>query len=350
MPLVSRIRPRIYACLSVAAISAALGAGYSYAGDGRPLYGAVAGLIIGASLVSFELFLVQAPAGAWLRRLPMLVFIAITTLAWALLVLLSVFVIAPWVLGVTIYPDDLHMGELRRDITFAFAIAMLTGFMLRIESLVGGRVLLNFLIGHYNRPQREYRVFMVLDLTGSTRLSETLGDVRVQELIGQFFFDIARPIADHGGETYRYIGDEVVVSWPMKMAVKDGRCVQCVFDIKDLVAERADAYREEFGVVPEFRVGLHGGPVVVSEVGDDRRAIVYFGETFSISEALQGACKQVRHPFLISADLLDRLKLGDDVQRERFPSIELFPDGTTMDVYALSRAAGEGAPQGVPAR
>ena len=42
-------------------------------------------------------------------------------------------------------------------------------------------------------------------------LSEQLGDVRVQSLISRFFFDIAWPIADHGGEVHRYIGDEVVV-------------------------------------------------------------------------------------------------------------------------------------------
>ncbi len=75
--------------------------------------------------------------------------------------------------------------------------------------MVGGRVLFNFLLGRYNRPLREERVFMFLDLAGSTPLAEKMGDLAIHSLIGRFFFDIARPIAEHQGETHRYIGDEV---------------------------------------------------------------------------------------------------------------------------------------------
>ena len=105
--------------------------------------------------------------------------------------------------------------------------------------------------------------------------------MKIQALIGRFFFDIARPIAERGGETYRYIGDEVVVSWPMAKAVKNAQCVQCVFDVQELLDKHSEEYRRLYGVVPRFRVGMHGGSVVVAEVGDSRRAIVYYGETVS---------------------------------------------------------------------
>jgi class 3 adenylate cyclase len=39
--------------------------------------------------------------------------------------------------------------------------------------------------------------------------------VRVHDLITRFFFDIDRPIADHDGEVHAYVGDEVIVTWPL---------------------------------------------------------------------------------------------------------------------------------------
>ena len=49
---------------------------------------------------------------------------------------------------------------------------------------------------------------MFLDLTGSTSLAEALGEVRMQDLLMRFFFDIDEPIVAHGGEVHAYVGDE----------------------------------------------------------------------------------------------------------------------------------------------
>ena len=330
---------KIIACLCVAAATAALGAGYSVVADGLPRYGALAGLLIGFLLGAFELFYVQTVAGAWLRRLPMLLFIAISTLIWALLIAFSIYIAAPFLLDIDIFPLDID----RRDVngfSFAFSLAFLLTFFLRVQSLIGGRVLFNFLFGRYHKPTREERVFMFLDIADSTPMSEQFGDVKIQALIGRFFFDIAGPIAEHGGETYRYIGDEVVVSWPMAKALKGARCVRCVFEIQDLLDAHSEEYQRLFGVVPRFRVGMHGGPVVIGEVGDSRRAIVYYGETVSRAVALQGACKRIGQDFLVSADLMDKLGVGKEIPSRFLGPLELFPDGTTVDAYALSREPG----------
>ncbi len=329
----------IIACLCVAAATAALGAGYSIVADGIPRYGALAGLLIGFLLAAFELFFVQTPAGAWLRRLPLLLFIVIATLIWALLIGFSIYVAAPYLLDIEILPLEIDSRDLN-GLAFAFSLAFLSTFFLRIQSLIGSRVLFNFFIGRYHKPIREERVFMFLDIADSTRMSEQFGDVKIQALIGRFFFDIARPIAEHGGETYRYIGDEVVVSWPMAKAVKDARCVRCVFDVQELLDAHREEYQRLFGVVPRFRVGMHGGPVVIGEVGDSRRGIVYFGETVSCAVALQGACKRVERDFLISAELMNKLQTDKEFSSSFLGPLELFPDGTTVDAYALSRERG----------
>ena len=336
MAISPRNAKKLIACLGVAAVTAALGAGYATVAGGLPRFGATAGLLIGLLLATFELFFVQTPAGVWLRRLPLIAFIAVATLIWALLIGFSIYAATPYLLDIEIFPMTIGSREVR-GLAFAFGLAFLSTFFLRIESLIGGRVLFNFLIGRYHKPSREQRVFMFLDIADSTRLSEQFGDVKIQALIGRFFFDIARPIAEHGGETYRYIGDEVVVSWPMAKALEDARCVRCVFDVQNLLDARHDEYRRLFGVVPRFRVGMHGGPVVIGEVGDSRRAIVYFGETVSRAVALQGACKRLGQDFLVSADLMEKLPMDKEIARRFLGSLELFPGAATIDAYALTR-------------
>jgi adenylate cyclase len=336
MAISPRNLKKITACVGIAAATAALGAGYSIAAGGQPLFGSVAGLLIGLFLAAFELFFVQTPAGAWLRRLPLVLFIIVAVLVWSLLIGFSIYIATPRLLGIDVSLHELDARDVNALI-FAFGLAFLSMFYLRVRSLIGGRVLFNFFIGRYHKPAHDERVFMFLDIADSTRLSEQFGDVKIQALIGRFFFDIARPIAERGGETYRYIGDEVVVSWPMAKAVKDAQCVRCVFDVQDLLASHAEEYQRLFGVVPRFRVGMHGGPVTIGEVGDSRRAIVYFGETVSRAVALQGACKRVGHDFLVSADLMEKLPMDEEFSSSLLPSLELFPDGTTMDAYALSR-------------
>jgi len=330
---------KLIVCVGVAGVTAALGGGYSVASGGLPLYGVVAGLLIGLMLAAFELYFVQTTAGAWMRRLPLIPFILVALVIWSLLIGFSVYIATPYLLRIDIFPYEFNARD-AHALIFALGLAFLSTFFLRVRSLIGGRVLFNFVIGRYHKPAHDERVFMFLDIADSTRLSEEFGDVKIQALIGRFFFDIAGPIAERGGETYRYIGDEVVVSWPMAKALHNAQCVRCVFDVQDLLAARSEEYRRLFGVVPRFRVGMHGGPVTIGEVGDSRRAIVYFGETVSRAVALQGACKRVGHDFLVSAHLMDKLTIGGEVTSNYLPDLELFPDGATIDAYALSRAGG----------
>jgi len=92
-----------------------------------------------------------------------------------------------------------------------------------LTRLIGGRVLFNVMIGRYRRPIREERILLFLDLAGSTTLAEKMGEVRVQDLLTRFFYDIDEAITAHGGEVHAYVGDEVIVTWPVTGGRRDRR-------------------------------------------------------------------------------------------------------------------------------
>jgi adenylate cyclase len=59
---------------------------------------------------------------------------------------------------------------------------------------------------------------MFLDWAGSTSVTEAMGEVRKQEPLTRFFFDIDEPIVAHGSEVHAYVGDGVIVTWPLAVS------------------------------------------------------------------------------------------------------------------------------------
>jgi adenylate cyclase len=53
----------------------------------------------------------------------------------------------------------------------------------------------------------------------------------------------------------------------------------------------ADTYQRAFGVAPAFRVGIHGGDVIVSEQGDARRSIGIYGGAINIAARMEEAAR-----------------------------------------------------------
>ena len=90
-------------------------------------------------------------------------------------------------------------------------------------------------------------------------LAERLGSARYFELLRRFVDDLTDPIVASRGEIYQYAGDEVVVTWPLAEGVRAANCVRCFFLSRDAVAREAERYTRDFGTVPRFRAGLHGG-------------------------------------------------------------------------------------------
>jgi adenylate cyclase len=222
-------------------------------------------------------------------------------------------------------------------VAFGFFASLLVLSTFELTRLVGSRVLFNVALGRYRSPVREARVLMFLDLAGSTSLAESMGELRVQNLLTRFFFDIDAAIVAHGGEVHAYVGDEVIVTWPLDEGMSGGRCIDCFFAIADSIAEKADSYRQEFGIVPSFRAGLHAGHVVTSECGSSRRQLAYFGDTVNVTARLQEHCKEVGRNLLVSADLLHLMKLKPAFAVEPLGEARLRGRAAAIEVFAVER-------------
>ncbi|MGF1639755.1 MAG: adenylate/guanylate cyclase domain-containing protein [Rhodospirillales bacterium] len=312
-----------------------LGAVYgAESGLAMPLHGAQYGAVIGATLGLFQVMFAASAASASFRRAPFALALLARTAA-AAAIILAALIFCRMTLGPGPFHSSALALELIRDAGVAAAIFAAISFVVMMQRFIGGRVLLNFVIGRYHRPVREDRVFLFLDLADSTALSQHLGDIGVHALISEVFFDIDAVILEHGGEVYRYIGDEIVVTWFLADCRDDGRCLNCYQSIQALIARRADIYRSRFGVVPVFRAGMHGGPVVVGECGDSKREIAYFGDTINTAARLCGACKTFGASLLVSGDLLSRIAAPANLSLQRLGEIVLTGRDEATTVYGI---------------
>ncbi len=202
-----------------------------------------------------------------------------------------------------------------------------------ISEHMGPHVLTNFVTGRYHTPKEERRVFLFSDMKSSTRIAERLGHARYFLLLRAYYDALADAIVDHGGEVYQYIGDEIVVSWPEEVGLRDANCIRCVLQMKRDLQQKADWFEEHFGVVPDFKAGLQVGAVTTGEIGALKREIVFTGDVLNQTARIQGLCNAHGVDVLVGDELRAHLdakdgwtlrSLGEQVLRGKGLPVELF--------------------------
>lgn len=281
---------------------------------------------------------------AALRRLPLLAEVLVRSL-----VMTVVIVIVGLSLQIALYAESLQLHWLTVHwfkttlpwiVAIGLTISLMVGVVTETARLIGGPMLASIVLGTYHRPVREHLIVMFLDLADSTSLAEKLGELRVHNLITRFFFDIDEPINDHGGSVLSYVGDEVIVTWPVTDdPARNARCLACFFAIDTKIAGLSAEYKEEFETVPRFRAGLHSGPVIVSECGGFKRQLAYFGDTMNVSARLCEYCKVCVCNLIVSGDVLSRVTIPQNLQVSVGRSIALRGRNSLLEVHEAHQIA-----------
>ena len=187
-------------------------------------------------------------------------------------------------------------------------VLLVTLIVLQINDKYGPGVFRSFLLGRYFQPKREERIFMFLDLRSSTTIAEILGEERYFNFIKNVFKDATPAILETKGEIYQYVGDEIIVSWQIKKGLKNANCVRCFFKIQAAFKRLENEYKNNYtGTMPEFKAGLHYGPVMAGEIGVVKRDIAFSGDVLNTTARIQSKCNELGVNILLSKNLLDKL-------------------------------------------
>ncbi|MFZ1675853.1 MAG: adenylate/guanylate cyclase domain-containing protein [Saprospiraceae bacterium] len=270
----------------------------------------IAGMIGGAILVAY--------LQRWVRNHPYgqaVVFILIAFTLIICFVTVLAFLTRVSLADESLNEKDLlsQLGHHIRSLTFAkdyflwLFIVLLTIAGILINDKYGPGNLGSFFMGRYFRPKREEHIFMFLDLRASTYIAQVLGEQQYFNFIKDVVRDVTPVILRHKGNIYQYVGDEVTVSWWMKSGLHKLNCIRCPIEARKVFNHRSSYYMAQYGVVPDFKAGLHCGPVMVGEIGVVKRDIAFSGEVVGTAARIQNRCNHLEVNLLISHDLKELL-------------------------------------------
>jgi len=297
----------------------------------RELTAVATGAAIGLGSAWFELRLVPR----MVRDLTMGGLILVRTFFYVLLCAAVIHVVTMSLLGVSEhggwlgyytspdYRDFVLGGRFLMALVILTLVSFVINFVRQLNRMLGPGTLLNLLLGRYHRPVAEERIFMFLDLNDSTRIAAALGPLRFNDFKNDFFHDIAEPVLETRGQIYQYVGDEAVVTWSVERGLRQANCLRCVFLVSEQIYERRARYLARYGLVPEFKAGLHGGPVVTAEIGDIKKDIVHSGDTVNTAARVEAQCRPLERRVLVSETLLRQCAVPDELELEDMGQREL---------------------------
>ncbi|WP_412060969.1 adenylate/guanylate cyclase domain-containing protein [Rubrivirga sp. IMCC45206] len=318
---------------------------------GETLGGAVArSVVVGLLIGSAAAWLESGPLARWGRRLPLWGSLLVRTVSYALVVvaaLAGLIALGAWMrgrVGLLTAIQSAQFQQMVSDQAFwvflglLMASSFVINFALQLRRVLGPETMRALFLGTYRRPVREQRAFAFLDLTDSTAWAERLGPLAFTDFKNDFFADVAEPVLATGGRIVQYVGDEVMVSWPMRRAERDAAPLRFYFLVEARVAARADRYRDRYGAVPAFKCGVHGGEVVTAEVGDLKRDIVHSGDVVNTAARIEGECRPRGHRLLISDVMLARMPALAEWTHTELGPADLRGKSQSVGLVSITRA------------
>jgi adenylate cyclase len=174
---------------------------------------------------------------------------------------------------------------------------------------------------------------MFIDLKDSTPIAEKLGNIPYFKFIREFIYQISNALIEHDGTIYQYVGDEIVVSWVFN-EMNTKKCMAALIEARKNLQKRGEHFRRKYGVLPEFRVGIHAGEVTIGEIGVIKKDLAMSGDTMNTTARIRTACSELNQKFIVSKSFIDHIDLKE-WQSESLGEVELKGKNNTIELFAL---------------
>jgi adenylate cyclase len=201
-------------------------------------------------------------------------------------------------------------------------------------SYVDRRVVRRVLAGDLRiAPERREVTVLFVDIRNFTRLSETRDAGEVFKLLSGTLDAFSQEVQKQGGIVNKYLGDGLFAIFGAPEPLEDHarRAVRCALNIVKEAAARA-----QDGRFPglEVGVGVHGGPVVVGDLGGERREFTAIGDVVNVASRIEAANKELGTHVLASRYVVEGL--GGGAELRKLPPITLRGREAPVEVFEIT--------------
>ena len=194
-------------------------------------------------------------------------------------------------------PDVSVAGELVSRIPNA-SLVLLEGTAAGWELSAQAERAINEFIGIAGSPARaagpasvgQLTTILFTDITGSTALTQRLGDAKAQELVRAHNTIVREALAAHGGSEIKHTGDGIMAAFPTASGA-----LECAIAIQRAVAARVDSSLA-------VHIGLNAGEPVAEERD-------LFGTAVQLARRI---CDTAEGGEILAADVVRQLAAGKD--------------------------------------
>jgi adenylate cyclase len=175
---------------------------------------------------------------------------------------------------------------------------------------------------------------MICDLRDFTRISDNWPRDDVIDLLNSYFDAMSEPIARHGGEILKFIGDGLLAIFPLDQPSACANLLRAVAEARQAMAALNKSNGEAGRAPLNYGIGVHVGDVMYGNIGSlTRLDFTVIGPAVNMASRLEALTKQLGRNVLLSRAFADLVQSDFDLERVGEYPVRGFSDPIELFAY-----------------
>jgi len=157
---------------------------------------------------------------------------------------------------------------------------------------------------------------MICDLRDFTHISDNWPRDDVIDLLNGYFDAMSEPIARHGGEILKFMGDGLLAIFPLSEPNACANLLRAVSEARQAMMALNEKHHEAGRAPLNFGIGVHVGDVMYGNIGSSARLdFTVIGPAVNMASRLEALTKQVGKKVILSQAFADLVKGDFELER-----------------------------------
>jgi adenylate cyclase len=175
---------------------------------------------------------------------------------------------------------------------------------------------------------------MICDLRGFTAISDNWPRDDVIDLLNGYFDAMSEPIARHGGEILKFIGDGLLAIFPLSEPSACANLLHAVTEARQAMVALNEKNSETSRAPLNYGIGVHVGDVMYGNIGSRSRLdFTVIGPAVNMASRLETLTKQLGRPVLLSRAFAELVESDFDLERVGEHPVRGFNDPIELFAY-----------------
>ncbi|MGY3038175.1 adenylate cyclase [Bradyrhizobium sp. USDA 4354] len=175
---------------------------------------------------------------------------------------------------------------------------------------------------------------MICDLRDFTKISDNWPRDDVIDLLNDYFDAMSEPIARHGGEILKFIGDGLLAIFPLSAPNACANLLHAVAEARQAMAALNERNSATGRAPLNYGIGVHVGDVMYGNIGSSSRLdFTVIGPAVNMASRLEALTKKVGKNVLLSRDFAELVEKQFELEHVGSHEVRGFSDPIELFAY-----------------